>query len=147
MAGQLRVVRRRIRTVQSTMKITRAMELISASRVVRAQQRVEQSRPYTNLLVHALSSVETTEGSVSHPLLQAFLDHDVDEIHAVFTDYVSPMTQRATAIRFVPLVVEDSVERPPYPIPMYIYEPSAQAVLDALMPRYLGVRVFTAMLE
>src|SRR6266540_4038620 len=48
MAGQLRVVRRRIRSVQSTMKITRAFELISASRVARAQQRVQQARPYNS---------------------------------------------------------------------------------------------------
>ena len=55
MAAQLRVVRRRIRTVQSTQKITRAFELISASRVVRAQQRVEASRPYTNQVTQALT--------------------------------------------------------------------------------------------
>src|SRR4029453_4916675 len=71
MAAQLRVVRRRIRTVQSTQKITRAFELISASRVVRAQQRVEASRPYTNLVTHALTSVANTEVTVSHPLLES----------------------------------------------------------------------------
>ena len=48
MPAQLRVVRRRIRTVQSTMKITRAMELISASRLAMAQERVAQARPYTD---------------------------------------------------------------------------------------------------
>ena len=46
MGAQLRVVRRRIRSVQSTKKITRAMELIASSRIVKAQQRVEASRPY-----------------------------------------------------------------------------------------------------
>jgi F-type H+-transporting ATPase subunit gamma len=70
MAAQLRVVRRRIRTVQSTQKITRAFELISASRVVRAQQRVEASRPYTNQITRALTSVANTEVTVSHPLLE-----------------------------------------------------------------------------
>jgi F-type H+-transporting ATPase subunit gamma len=229
MAAQLRVVRRRIRTVQSTQKITRAFELISASRVVRAQQRVEASRPYTN--------VANTEVTVSHPLLEsraevkaagvlvvtsdrglagpynanvlrtaaelmarlqgdgieprlyvtgrkgiayyrfrrrelaeswtgvadrpeyddakqvadtmleAFLDHEVDELHMVFTDFVSAGTQRAVAQRIIPLVVEETHERPPEPIPMYIYEPDAQAVLDALLPRYVEARVFTAMLE
>src|SRR5919197_5821556 len=70
MPAQLRVVRRRIRSVQSTMKITRAQELIVASRLVRAQQRVEQSRPYTRQLTHALSEIATTEGRLDHPLLE-----------------------------------------------------------------------------
>ena len=237
MAAQLRVVRRRIRTVQSTQKITRAFELISASRVVRAQQRVEASRPYTSQVTQALTSVANTEVTVSHPLLepraevkaagvlvitsdrglagpynanvlrtaaelmarlqadgveprlyvtgrkgvgyyrfrrrelteswsgvadrpdyedakqvadtmlQAFLDHEVDDLHIVFTDFVSAGTQRAVAQRIIPLVVEETTERPPEPIPMYIYEPDAQGVLDALLPRYVEARVFTAMLE
>ena len=237
MAGQLRVVRRRIRTVQSTMKITRAMELISASRVARAQERVKQARPYTDEITNALTSVANAEVTFSHPLLEqraevsaaavlvvtsdrglagpynsnvlrtteelvarlrqdgveprlyvvgrkgaayfrfrqrpvveswtgfsdkpsydnakqvadtmleAFVDHEVDEIHAVLTDFVSAVTQRAKATRFIPLVVEETEERPPEPIPMYIYEPDAQAVLDALLPRYVEARVFTAMLE
>ena len=44
--GQERVLRRRIKSVQSTKKITKAMELISASRIVKAQQRVAAARPY-----------------------------------------------------------------------------------------------------
>ena len=237
MAAQLRVVRRRIRTVQSTMKITRAFELISASRVARAQQRVEQARPYTRQVTQALTSVANTEAILSHPLLEsrpevnaagvlvvtsdrglagpynanvlrttgellarlrsdgveprlyvvgrkgaayyrfrqrpvaeswagfsdrpgyddakqvadtmleAFLQHEVDELHMVFTDFVSAMTQRAAAMRIIPLVVQETRERPPEPIPLYIYEPSAQAVLDALLPRYVEARVFTALLE
>ncbi len=46
MAGKLREVRRRIRSVKSTQKITRAMELIAASRIVKAQARSESARPY-----------------------------------------------------------------------------------------------------
>jgi F-type H+-transporting ATPase subunit gamma len=60
---------------------------------------------------------------------------------------VSAATQRAEARRIIPLVVEETTERPPEPIPQYIYEPSAQGVLDALLPRYVAARVFTAMLE
>ena len=44
--GQERILRRRIKSVQSTKKITKAMELISASRIVKAQQRVAAARPY-----------------------------------------------------------------------------------------------------
>jgi F-type H+-transporting ATPase subunit gamma len=237
MPAQLRVVRRRIGAVRSTMKITRAMELISASRLVRAQERVARSRPYTEEITAALESVVSTEVLLEHPLLeqrreaqaaavlvvtsdrglagpynanvlrtteelQARLRDDgmeprlyvigrkglayyrfrqrpveeswtgfsdqptyddarrvvdtlveefnslrVDQIHAVFTDFVSAGTQRAVARRFVPLVIEEVEEGPPEPIPQYLYEPSPEQLLDALLPRYVEARVFTALLE
>jgi F-type H+-transporting ATPase subunit gamma len=67
MPAQLRVLRRRIRTVQSTKKITRAMELIAASRIVKAQARVAAARPYTAELVRAIEAAAAV-GSVDHPL-------------------------------------------------------------------------------
>jgi F-type H+-transporting ATPase subunit gamma len=70
MGAKLRVVRRRIRSVQSTMKITRAMELIATSRIMRAQQRVEQARPYAELLTQAMEDVARQTGSLVHPLLE-----------------------------------------------------------------------------
>jgi F-type H+-transporting ATPase subunit gamma len=57
MAAQLRVYRQRIRTAQTTKKITRAMELISASRIYKAQARVQASAPYTRQIVRAVSAV------------------------------------------------------------------------------------------
>jgi F-type H+-transporting ATPase subunit gamma len=237
MPAQLRVVRRRIGAVRSTMKITRAMELISASRLVRAQERVAQSRPYTEEITAALESVVSTEVLLEHPLLEQrretqaaavlvvtsdrglagpynanvlrtaeelqvrlrddgmeprlyvigrkglayyrfrqrpveeswtgfsdqptyddarrvvdalveeFISLRVDQIHAVFTDFVSAGTQRAVARRFVPLVIEEVEEGPPEPIPQYLYEPSPERLLDALLPRYVEARVFTALLE
>ena len=51
------------------MKITRAMELIASSRIVKAQQRVEASRPYAVQLTQAMEDVAAQAGSVSHPLL------------------------------------------------------------------------------
>jgi len=68
--AKLRVVRRRIRSVQSTMKITRAMELIAASRIVKAQQRVESARPYAELLTRAMEDVARQTGALVHPLLE-----------------------------------------------------------------------------
>jgi F-type H+-transporting ATPase subunit gamma len=237
MPAQLRVIRRRIRSVQSTMKITNAQELIAASRLVRAQQRVEQSRPYTRQLTTALSEIATTEGRLDHPLLErrpevraaavvvmtsdrgfagphnanilrtaqellarlsadgveprmyvvgrkgvsyyrfrrrdlvrswtgvsdhprydnarevaeavltAFLEHEVDEIHMVFADFISAMVQRPTAVRVIPLLVEAGTERAPQPLPMYVFEPDVESVLDTLLPRYVAARVYTAMLE
>jgi F-type H+-transporting ATPase subunit gamma len=70
MGAKLRVVRRRIRSVQSTMKITRAMELIAASRIVKAQQRVEAARPYAELLTRAMEDVARQTGALVHPLLE-----------------------------------------------------------------------------
>ncbi len=237
MPAQLRVVRRRIRSVQSTKKITNAQELIAASRLVRAQQRVTQSRPYTRQLTTALSEIATTEGRLDHALLErreeirasavvvmtsdrgfagphnanilrtaeelqarlrqdgvdprlyvvgrkgvgfyrfrrremvqtwtgvsdqpryddartvartvldAFLEQEVDEIHVVFADFVSAMIQRPVALRVIPLVVEAGEERPPQPLPMYVFEPDVESVLDALLPRYVAARIYTAMLE
>ncbi len=57
MGAQMRVYRQRIRSVQATKKITRAMELIAASRVVKARQRVVESGPYTHALTKALSAL------------------------------------------------------------------------------------------
>ncbi len=70
MGAQLRVVRRRIRSVQSTKKITRAMELIASSRIVKAQQRVEASRPYAIQLTQAMEDVARNAVSFTHPLLE-----------------------------------------------------------------------------
>jgi F-type H+-transporting ATPase subunit gamma len=237
MPAQLRVIRRRIRSVQSTKKITNAQELIAASRLVRAQQRVGQSRPYTGQLTTALSEIATTEGRLEHPLLErraevnaaavvvltsdrgfagphnanilrtaeellarlrgdgieprmyvagrkgvsyyrfrrrelteswtgvsdapryddareiadtvlnAFLEHEVDEIYMIYADFVSAMVQRPRAVRVIPLTVEEGEERPPQPLPMYVFEPDVESVLDALLPRYVAARIFTAMLE
>jgi F-type H+-transporting ATPase subunit gamma len=68
--AKLRVVRRRIRSVQSTKKITRAMELIASSRIVRAQQRVEASRPYAVQLTKAMEDIARQTGALQHPLLE-----------------------------------------------------------------------------
>jgi F-type H+-transporting ATPase subunit gamma len=57
MAAQLRVYRQRIRSAQTTKKITRAMELIAASRISKAQARVQASGPYTQAITRAVSAV------------------------------------------------------------------------------------------
>ncbi len=67
MAGQLRVIRGRIRSVSATAKITRAMQLIAASRIVKAQQRVRESTPYANELTRVVSALATFS-RVDHPL-------------------------------------------------------------------------------
>ncbi len=68
-SAELRQIRRRIRSVQSTMKITRAMELIAASRIVWAQQRVVAAQPYTGKMNDVIRKVAAASGGASHPLL------------------------------------------------------------------------------
>ena len=68
MGAQLRVYRRRIRTVGSTKKITKAMELIAASRIVRAQARMKAARPYADELTRALAAV-LQDSSLKNPML------------------------------------------------------------------------------
>ncbi len=70
-SAELRQIRRRIRSVNSTMKITRAMELIATSRIVKAQQRVAAARPYTDKMTEVIRNVAAASGGASHPLLDA----------------------------------------------------------------------------
>jgi F-type H+-transporting ATPase subunit gamma len=240
-AGQLRVYRRRIKSVQSTKKITRAMELIAASRIAKAQQRVRTSKPYAEEITRVITAV-ASQTAVDHPLttekenpsraavlvvtsdrglagaynanalrtaeglfsllrtegkepvvyavgrkavayfrfrgrpvaqtftgfseqpdyesakaaadalIEAFVtDTDaggVDEIHLVYTEFASALTQRAAARRILPMVIEETDEPPASgPLPLYEFEPSGEGVLDALLPRYVESRLFAAMLE
>jgi F-type H+-transporting ATPase subunit gamma len=241
MGAQLRVYRRRIRTVQSTKKITRAMELIAASRIAKAQAAVNASKPYAREITKVISAL-ASQSTIDHPLVSekenpsraavlvitsdrglaggynanalkaaealysllrsegkepvvyavgrkavgyyrfrgrevaeswtgfseqpsyadakevadtliaAFVadtaEGGVDEIHVVFTEFVSALTQRPEAKRVLPLVVVDSEEEAPDgPLPLYEFEPDAETLLDSLLPRYVETRVFAAMLE
>jgi F-type H+-transporting ATPase subunit gamma len=235
--AQLRAVRRRIRSVQSTMKITRAMELIAASQIRRAQSRVRQARPYAETITRAIGDLTGQAQDLDHPLLEvrenpeaaavlvvtsdrglagayntnvlrrteeliaalneegkepklyvtgkkaagyfrfrerpveqawagfserpsydhakdiadtlidAFLEREVDEIYGVYTDFVSPLTQRAEARQFIPMIVEEVDIEEEGPYPLYIFEPSPEEILDVLLPRYIETRVFAALLE
>jgi F-type H+-transporting ATPase subunit gamma len=242
MGAQMRVYRQRIRSVQATKKITRAMELIAASRVVKARQRVIESTPYASALTRAVSAVATFS-NVDHPLttehaqvrraamvvitsdrglagayssavlkesekLAELLrdegkevipylvgrkavgfykfrrreyahewsgfsdsptfevareigaritadfikDYDtggVDEVHVVFTRFVSMVTQEPEVIRLLPLEVVEGDEAPEADevLPLYEFEPSADQVLDALLPKYVTERLFNALLQ
>lgn len=68
MGAQLRVYRQKIRSAQTTKKITRAMELIAASRIQKAKARVEATQPYAHAITRAVSAV-ASHSSIDHPLL------------------------------------------------------------------------------
>ncbi len=69
-SAELRQIRRRIRSVQSTKKITRAMELIAASRIVKAQERVKMAKPYAEKMMYVIRNVGRASGGLRHPLLE-----------------------------------------------------------------------------
>ncbi|MEV7322796.1 F0F1 ATP synthase subunit gamma [Streptomyces sp. NPDC093970] len=244
MGAQLRVYKRRIRSVTATKKITKAMEMIAASRVVKAQRKVRASAPYATELTRAVTAVGTgsntkhpltteaenptraavllltsdrglagafnsnaikaaeqlterlrAEGKevdtyivgrrglahytfrerkvaeswsgftdepsyadakkVAAPLIEAIetetADGGVDELHIVFTEFVSMMTQTALDDRLLPLsleeVAEEGAAKGDEILPLYDFEPSAEDVLDALLPRYVESRIYNALLQ
>ncbi|GGL36228.1 F0F1 ATP synthase subunit gamma [Planomonospora parontospora] len=71
MGAQLRLLRRRIKSVKSTAKITRAQELIASSRIVKAQQRMQAAVPYEREITRAVTGVVSNTTSVDHPLTTA----------------------------------------------------------------------------
>ncbi|GAA4310092.1 F0F1 ATP synthase subunit gamma [Klenkia terrae] len=260
MAASLRALRRRIRSTRSTKKIFSAQELIAGARIVRAQNRVEASKPYAREITKVLSALASS-ASLDHPLLterekpgrvavlvitsdrgfagsynvnvlrrteellgllrsegkdpvlyvvgrkgetyyrfrdraveetwtgfseqpgyadaqavgstliKAFTageDDDqgnadgidgVDELHIVYTEFRSLLAQVPVAKRMAPLEVEEVEEfeheredaaagQRSTDIPTsYEFEPSAESLLDALLPKYISTRIYAAMLE
>jgi F-type H+-transporting ATPase subunit gamma len=69
-SGQIRQLRRRIRSVKSTQKITRAMEMIAASRILKAQRRVLAARPYAEQIREVIAGLAIDNEVRQHPLLQ-----------------------------------------------------------------------------
>jgi F-type H+-transporting ATPase subunit gamma len=242
MPAQIRVLRRRIRSTQSIKKITRAMELIATSRIVKARTRVQESRPYAEQITAVLTEL-ASNSALDHPLLvekenprraavlvvtsdrgqcggynnnvlkeaealysllreegkepviyvigrkgvnyyrfrnrevkqswtgfseqptypdaaeaarvlvEAFTADDddensVDELHLVFTQFKNMVTQVPQARRMAPMVVEYVEGEPSGDIqPLYEFEPDPDALFDALLPKYVGARLFSALLE
>ncbi len=252
MAGQLRNLRRRIRTTASMQKITKAMELVATSRIAKAQERVAASVPYAYAITHVLSALASS-ANLDHPLLigrpavrragvlvitsdrglaggynanalrtaeqlivklredgkqvvlyvvgrkgvtyyrfrgreieqswtgfseqpafadardigetliKAFVagaddvdDPDVpahgpdgvlgvDELHVVHTQFASLMTQTPAATFLAPMVVEE--REATGPLPAYDFEPEAEELLDALLPKYINTRIYAALIE
>ncbi len=268
MAAQIRVLRRRIRSTQSIKKITRAMELIATSRIMKARARVDAARPYAEQITAVLTEL-ANNSALDHPLLVereqakraavlvvtsdrgqcggynvnvlkeaeqlqqllreqgkepvlyvigrkgvnyyrfrrrpieqswtgfseqptyadaaeaartlvgAFMAggddegdgegadgvRGVDELHLVYTQFKNMVTQTPQARRMAPLEVEyavDTVATPGGEIeerreaaaqaarevkPLYEFEPNADSLFDALLPKYIGARLFAALLE
>ncbi len=240
--GKERILRRRIRSVQSTKKITRAMELIASSRIVRAQAAVKAAQPYSDGITSVVEHLAAAGAGGSSPLLTrrpeiravgtvvitadrglcgayntsvlrateneiraqraqdrddaifavgrkaesylryreyalagsftgfsdqpryenarevaaaataAFLAGEVDVVQVVYTKFISAGTQTVAVERLMPLDGDASVPAGEggydgEPKAAYEFEPSPDAILDALLPRYAESRIFAAMLN
>lgn len=251
MGAQLREYKQKISSAQTTKKITKAMELIAASRIAKAQARVAAARPYAQEITIALTAL-ASNSNLDHPLLverpnprragvlvvtsdrglaggyssnaikaaneliellrdqgkEAWLyvvgrkgvayytfrqraitqswtgfseqpsfedareigrtlvrafsagadDTDggpgddgiegVDELHIVYTEFRSMLTQTPVALRIAPLVVEEATtEEYTGLLPAYDFEPEAEQLLEALLPKYINTRIYTALLD
>lgn len=247
MAVSLREYRARIKSTESMKKITRAMELIAASRIIKAQGRAQAAAPYARELTRAVSAVATFS-NVDHPLttevenptraavllvtsdrglagaysssvlkegeqlvtrlraegkevttfiagrkgeayykfrnrpiaqvwtgfsdqptydkaaeigaalINEFIQGDDDdgivgdgvhEVHLVYTRFRSMLVQEPQTVRMLPLEVVEGEEKPTVDdvLPLYEFEPSPEAVLDALLPKYVQSRIYFALLQ
>jgi F-type H+-transporting ATPase subunit gamma len=90
---------------------------------------------------------------IADALIESFLkstdEGGVDEIHIVYTRFVSMLTQTPTVIRLLPLEVVEGEEKPDKSElhPLYDFEPDAETVLDELLPLYVASRVYSCLLQ
>ena len=238
--GKERELRRRISSVQSTKKITRAMELIAATRVVKAMQRADAARPYARQITGVIENLAVGGASVDHPLLRdatdvsrvgfivisadrglagaynssvirtaerqlmghqtdgcdyslfcigrkskgyfrfrnyrvdhgytgfsdnpsyedargiaedvaaAFVEGEIDLVELIYTEFVSMGTQRVQVRRFLPLESTETMAAEGGEtglVGAFEFEPSPEAVLESLLPRYLEARLYGALLD
>jgi F-type H+-transporting ATPase subunit gamma len=239
--GQERALRRRIKSVQSTKKITRAFELIAATRVVKATQRSAAAKPYSRMITQVIENLAAGGTEVDHPLLRERPDvkrvgfiaitsdrglagaynssvirtterelmaHEVegrdyalvligkkaesyfrfrnyridatftgisdtpkyedarrvaekvtemfesgyvDQVQLVYTEFLSAGSQKVAIRRFLPLESTEQIAKEGHgehdATASIEFEPSPEAVLEALLPRYVEARLFGALLE
>lgn len=112
-----------------------------------------RGREYTRLWTGQTDAPAAERAAeIGEALVEAFLTDTaaggVDEIHIVFTEFVSLVKQNPHVVRLLPLeVVEERVENTEEVLPLYEFEPDADEVLDALLPKYIESRIFNAMLQ
>jgi F-type H+-transporting ATPase subunit gamma len=230
-------LRRRIRSVKNTQQITKAMKMVSAAKLRRAQERIVNARPYAVQMQRVLASVASRVDPSVHPLLavreprpesktlvvivtgdkglcgsfntniikaaggfiasspqvcalslvgrkgrdffgrrgfevlfdttgifqklryqdaqviaqtamDAFIDGTVDRVVLIYNEFKSVMTQRVVVEQMLPIrrgEVDDGAGAPNQTD--YLYEPSAQEIFNQLLPRYIEVQVYRALLE
>ena len=103
----------------------------------------DHAREIADTLVTAFMAGDDDEGD--DPGADGILG--VDELHIVFTEFKSMLSQSAVALRIAPMVIEYVGEPEDGPKTLVSFEPNAEALFDALLPRYVATRVYSALLE
>ncbi len=103
----------------------------------------EHAKEIADTLVSAFMSGQDDEGD--DPGDDGVLG--VDELHIVFTEFRSMLSQSAEARRIAPMVVEYVGEPDEGPQTLFSFEPDPETLFDALLPRYIATRVYSALLE
>jgi F-type H+-transporting ATPase subunit gamma len=103
----------------------------------------EQAKEIADTLVTAFMSGADDEGD--DPGEDGILG--VDELHVVFTQFKSMLSQTAVTLRIAPMVIDYVGEEESGPHTLFSFEPNAEALFDALLPRYVATRVYSALLE
>ena len=233
MAGMgMRDVKRRIKSVNSTKQITKAMEMVSTAKLRRARQRVEKTRPYFNTIKETVQDIFASTRGMKHPfvstreikktcyivitgdrglsggynanviktavthmadkparsvvavgtkgrdyfrnrkynldgeflqisedpnygdakrisklVLQLYENKLIDEVYLVYTQFVSTISQKPEMIRLLPLSGEKKVKEKGKALEYVSYEPSPEAVLDYVIPKYIESTIFGALVE
>ena len=230
-----RQIRSRIRVAKNIQQITKAMKMVAAARLRRAQEAVNHARPYAKSLREVMHTLGQSAGSVKHPLLRAvdgapktigvlvvtsdrglcgsyntnairrandlvkgyrpedvkmvcvgkrgatffrrrgytivgefglpatgttfenakviartarelFENEEVDVLHLVSTRFVSAITQRIENVQLFPLQTPEADPNAPQSTSVE-FEPSAEEILETLLPRYVDTVVFQALIE
>ena len=103
----------------------------------------ENAQEIASTLVEAFTGRWTTKATI--PGADGILG--VDELHIVFTEFRSMLSQTAVARRIAPMVVEYVEEEHAARSTLFSFEPDAETLFDALLPRYVATRVYAALLE
>lgn len=231
MSASMKDIKDRIKSVEGTMQITKAMELVSSSKLRKAKERAERARPFFNILYETISelsaemqdkdSIYTAADSTKKPLyiviagdrglaggynsnvfkladpeierqngmviaigkksvehyervrceivgrysgiaeeLNSMVVSEISEkadslfrkgkigsVHLVFTQFVTPLTQIATQMQILPLELHVEKRDPKKIEPMVLYEPSAEAVFNSIIPQYIAGMVYGGIVE
>src|ERR671932_470991 len=109
MAATQRDVKQRIESVKNIRKITRAMEMVAAARLRRAEQRIENLRPYADAIRRMTRrAVEAADARrVADDLIAHYVDGEIDRVEMFYNGYISPMTQEGRHETLLPLQQAD----------------------------------------